>query len=139
MSTVYRSRVDRWLVVVVLGTAVVCLGAALASFRTASGVELLALLAVLLGGIGLPLWLLAGTRYTVTDERLEIACGPFRWRIPLAQITSITPTSNPLSSPALSLDRLRVAYGAGKSVLISPADKRRFIDDLEGRRAACAT
>ena len=136
MSTVYRSRVDRWLVAVLVAAAVTCLGASIVSLRTASGIELLVPLAALLGGIGLPLWLLATTRYTLTDEWLEVTSGPFRWRIPLAQITSITPTSNPLSSPALSLDRLRVAYGSGKTVLISPEDKRRFIEDLEGRRAA---
>ena len=30
---------------------------------------------------------------------------------PVAEITRITPTRNPLSSPALSLDRLRNEYG----------------------------
>lgn len=133
MSTVYRSKVDRWLVVVLVAAAALCLGVSLVPLRTVSGVAMLAPLAALAVGIGLPLWLLAGTRYTVTDERLDITCGPFRWRIPLAQITGITPTSNPLSSPALSLDRLRVSYGPGKSVLISPDDKRRFIDDVEER------
>ncbi|MHA7815019.1 MAG: PH domain-containing protein [Pseudohaliea sp.] len=135
MSRVYRSRVDRWLVVVLVASAIVCLGAALASFRAASGLGLAGPLVALLVGIGLPLWLVASTRYTLTDEVLRVTCGPFRWRIPLGQITGVTPTSNPLSSPALSLDRLCIAYGSGKSVLISPEDKRGFIDDLEGRRA----
>jgi hypothetical protein len=133
---VYRSKVDRWLVVVLVASTIACLVAALASFRAAGGAELVAPLAALLIVLGLPCWLLATTRYELTDEKLEVTSGPFRWRIPLAQITSITPTSNPLSSPALSLDRLRVAYGSGKSLLISPKDKRRFIEDLEGRRAA---
>ena len=58
----------------------------------------------------------------------------FRWRVPLDQIIEVFPTHNPLSSPALSLDRLRVNYkrpSGGKSwIMISPKDKDRFLDDL---------
>jgi hypothetical protein len=41
-------------------------------------------------------------------------------------------TRNPPSSPALSLDRLRVQFGRGwgKAVMISPADRNGFLDDL---------
>jgi hypothetical protein len=36
-------------------------------------------------------------------------------------------TRNPLSSPALSLDRLKITYGNGKRIMISPADKIGFL------------
>ncbi|MDO9478112.1 MAG: PH domain-containing protein [Pseudohongiella sp.] len=62
--------------------------------------------------------------------------GPFKWRVPIKQITSITPTSSPLSSPALSLDRLRIDYGRGESIMISPKNKEQFIQDLNVRRGS---
>ncbi len=82
------------------------------------------------------IWLLAGTRYTLTDSDLRVRCGPFRWRVALAEILSVTPTRNPLSSPAPSLDRLCIEYGSGKSIMISPKDKEAFLDELELRRGA---
>ncbi|MFQ5610075.1 MAG: PH domain-containing protein [Woeseiaceae bacterium] len=41
------------------------------------------------------------------------------------------PTRNPLSSPALSLDRLKITYGPkNRKVLVSPADKESFVQAL---------
>jgi len=86
-------------------------------------------------GAGLPLWVLLGTRYELTPGRLRIRCGPFRWTTPLNEIRAVEPTRNPLSSPALSLvDRLRIDYGRGSSVMISPRDKARFLAELERLR-----
>ncbi len=52
--------------------------------------------------------------------------------IPLAEISEVRPTSNPLSAPALSLDRLRVQFGRGLvgAVFISPVDRDHFLDEL---------
>jgi hypothetical protein len=66
------------------------------------------------------------TYYSVEGRVLKVVCGPFRWRVPLDEITSVEPTRNPLSSPALSLDRLRIEYG-GRTILVSPADKAGFL------------
>ena len=41
------------------------------------------------------------------------------------------PTRDPLSSPALSLDRLKVSYGPKKHVLISPANKAGFLSAID--------
>ena len=71
------------------------------------------------------------THYTVADGELRVVSGPFRRTIPLAEITSIEPTRNPLSSPALSLDRLKVSYGPKKYVLISPANKAGFLSAID--------
>ena len=58
----------------------------------------------------------------------------FRWRVPLDSIVEVLPTHNPLSSPACSLDRLRVNYrnrkGRIRFVLISPREKDEFLRDL---------
>ena len=49
--------------------------------------------------------------YTLDASDLRIRASFFRWRVPLADIESIEPTRNPLSSPACSLDRLLIRYG----------------------------
>lgn len=75
-----------------------------------------------------------GTYYVVEHDVLRIVSGPFRWRIPLADITNVEATRNPLSSPALSMDRLKVSYGKRKFVLVSPEDKEGFIRALHSGR-----
>ncbi|TGD79608.1 PH domain-containing protein [Hymenobacter wooponensis] len=75
-------------------------------------------------------YLLVPTRYTLTSQELVIISGPIHKRVPLTSITSIRPTRNPISSPALSLDRLEVRYGKFDLVLISPADKAGFLAAL---------
>ena len=87
-------------------------------------------------GIVLPLWLLLGTNYTLEPTQLLVKSGPFKWRVPVADITSITPTSNPLASPALSLDRLRIDYGRSSFIIISPRDKDQFIREIESLRGS---
>ena len=46
-------------------------------------------------------------------------------------IDSITPTRSPWSSPACSLDRLKIVYGISQqSIMISPADKSGFLSAI---------
>ena len=68
--------------------------------------------------------------YELEDENLLIRFGCVRSRIPYHSIKKVTPTRNPISSPALSLDRLYVDTGNVLSVNISPADKSRFLKYL---------
>lgn len=86
--------------------------------------------------VGVPVWLGVSTRYILSDRELLIRAGPLRWRVPLQEINVIEPTRNPLSSPALSFDRLRIDYARGRSVMISPRNKDAFLRDIEARRAA---
>ncbi len=73
--------------------------------------------------------ILRSTYYVIEGGTLLVRCSYLTWRVPIAQITAITPTRNPASSPALSLDRLRIEYG-GKVILVSPDDRQRFIEAL---------
>lgn len=134
MAQVYTSKIDTWLVLVLLTAVIACLVAFGLSFRTGSVVNVVATLPAILIGAGLPIWLMVSTRYILDDSILLVKSGPFKWQVEVEQITSITPTSNPFSSPALSLDRLLIEYGRGKSIMISPKDKGQFILDLEARR-----
>lgn len=137
-ASIHASKVDAWLVVVTALTSVASAAAAVVMIRE-GGVPTIVLLPVtLLLGAGLPLWILLGTRYELSPGRLLIRCGPFRWTVPLNEIRAVTPTRNPLSSPALSLDRLRIDYGRGSSVMISPRDQARFLEDMGRYRSAAS-
>jgi membrane protein YdbS with pleckstrin-like domain len=133
---VFPSKVDAWLLVVLVLAAGVVLVAAGSALRHASGIALLVSIAAIGIGAALPMWILASTRYLIEDGTLQVRSGPFAWRIPVSSITSITPTNSPVSSPALSLDRLRVEYGAGQVLLVSPADQQAFLRALEAARNA---
>jgi hypothetical protein len=99
----------------------------------------LALLACILAlGVGLPAWILTSTYYVLHDDRLDARCGPFRWRVPLREITRIEPSRTPLSGPALSLDRLRIDYRRGEWIVVSPRNREAFVRALEARRQSAA-
>lgn len=89
-------------------------------------------LAVLLAAGGFVVWTFTRTFYVLTAADLLIRSGPFRWSIPLAHVRLVLPTRNPLSSPALSLDRLAIRHASG-TIMISPEDQRRFLEDLVER------
>ena len=136
MPAVYKSKIDTWLFITLAVSMVISLGASVLIIWCAPVVAWWALPINLLLGVGLPIWLLTSTRYVLEPERLTIHSGPFTWQVSLSEITKMYATRNPLSSPALSLDRLCLEYGGGKSIMISPANKEQFIQDLEQRRVA---
>lgn len=124
----FVSKVDAWLpgvFVVVVLVQVVTL--AVASAQAEDTISILSGAGVLLVTSALFIWLLRSTYYEVSGDTLRIVCGPFRQRIMISDITAIEPTRSMLSSPALSLDRLRIRHGKNRRVLVSPADKRGFI------------
>jgi len=70
-------------------------------------------------------------KYTIEKENLNIKCGfLIKKNIDIKKIKKISETYNPLSSPAASIDRLEIVYNKFDSILISPKDKKTFIDDL---------
>ncbi|MFF2445771.1 PH domain-containing protein [Neobacillus sp. NPDC058068] len=75
-------------------------------------------------------WIWFGTYYEINGSQLKVVGGPFRWKIDIMTITSIRKTRNPLSSPALSLNRLEVQYGKWTTILISPKNKKQFCAEL---------
>lgn len=127
----FASKVDAWLpgiVVAVVLIQIIALAGATAEAEDATSI--LAGAGILLLTTVLFIWLLRGTYYEVSSDTLRIVCGPYRQRILISDITAIEPTRSMLSSPALSLDRLRIRYGKIRRVLVSPADKRGFIRAL---------
>ena len=130
MATVYKSKLDWWLGAILL---VAMFASALAGLKALSADTPNSIwTALLIGGVGLvlPLISLLFTRYVIQDHQLVVRSGLFKWRIPISEISDITPTSDPIASPALSLDRLRITYGKSKTVLVSPRNKDAFLAQI---------
>jgi hypothetical protein len=139
MSTYYPSKVDRWMYLALALAMLAIVGSGITVWIVepeAAATALPIVLTAAIAAIGLPLMLLRGTGYTLEPTRLLIKSGPLRWVVPLADIHSITPTRNSLSSPALSLDRLLITYGKDhRELMISPEDKAGFLRELERLRS----
>jgi len=86
----------------------------------------------MLPSLGLIVWLLRSTYYEVQPQTqmLRVVSGPLTWQISVASINRIKPSHNVLSSPALSLDRLKIYYNRYDEILVSPRDKANFIEAL---------
>ncbi|MDJ0910679.1 MAG: PH domain-containing protein [Woeseiaceae bacterium] len=123
----FPSKIDAWLVVLlVIAIGGVVLGFVVAVMENEDPVATMFMGAAMLLVVMLIVSLLFRTYYSVEGDTLRIVSGPFSWRVPIAEIEALEPTRSPLSSPALSLDRLRIRYSGKKSIMISPADKQRF-------------
>lgn len=136
MDAVFRSKVDLWLVGLIVGIPVLVLEFFLEDVGLDDRTGDLLALAIVVLVLGFVLWIYLSTRYTITMEVLFVKAGPFSWVIPLREITSIEPTHNSASSPALSLDRLLIRYGSGDELMVSPADKAAFIAAINKRMKA---
>ena len=81
--------------------------------------------------VGFILFLSKTTQYIINENQLIVKS---TWivneRIDISKITKVEKSNSILSSPALSLDRLLVRYNKYDEVLISPKEKKEFIDEL---------
>ena len=130
---VFSSKIDRWLgallLVVPVGSAVSA-GIALASGSAEAAFGALFTLAVILIIYKVLVW---PVRYTLMSDHLEIRFGVCRSRVSYEKIQGVVPTRNPLSNPALSLDRLHIQAGSHMGPYISPEDKEGFLQGLAQR------
>lgn len=123
----YPSKVDAWLVaVIVIGFAVAIIVA------LGSGTPWPWILAVFAPLILLMFVLLLTNRYTVDGDRLIVRDSLFHKKAyNIMDIVSITPTHNPLSAPAASLDRIAIRFKNHDEILLSPKGKDLFYDHLK--------
>lgn len=131
---VFPSKRDRWLVAVLIGSALLALVAA----------------AVLLVRPSWTGWLLAAwlllsmvvmvsvlrTEYRVGAGRLVVQSGPFRSTIPLDEIVSVEPAWSLVAAPALSRDRLLILTARGRACMVSPQDRDGFLRALGTRKGS---
>jgi len=128
---VYRSKIDVWLIVVVVGVPVGGLDFLLDGIGTNDRIANLLALVIVAVVLGIFAWLYWTTRYSISGDFLLVKSGPFSWVIPIEDITSIESTRNAMSSPAFSLDRLLIRYGNNAQLMISPKDKTHFMAELK--------
>ena len=126
-----RSKIDAWLLVVISLAMVLTLSATYSAASHATGMSVLLPMLIAAFTLGFLAWVLLATKYRIHNKCLTVRSGPFVWKIPVAEITRMTPTKSPISSPALSLDRLQIEYGKGKVILVSPPDQQLFIRAIQ--------
>ncbi|MDC4358064.1 PH domain-containing protein [Acinetobacter baumannii] len=129
----FRSKIDWWLLLIfVVITANIIFKIYQEVHHSSIGTNFSHLMIYSL--VILVIWLpIFSTYYVVETNILVIKSLIFRWKINIDDITQIEPTHNPLSSPALSLDRLKISYmknGRIAKVMISPKDKEGFLNTL---------
>jgi len=146
---VYRTKIDSWLPIVLVLPIVLPAGFGLTILMSGIAAAPLGwfLLIVSLGVVvlfSLLLWPCdydPGASGADGEPILLVRGGLIRYKIPLAQISEVRPSRDMTSSPAGSLDRLKVVYttptpsGFHRSLLISPRDRDGFLDEL-ARRAS---
>lgn len=130
----YASKVDWWLGALIVflfvgGIASVIAGVwFLIKAETISGLSYIGY-GVL--SVGIIVILVYPLHYTLTQDELIIRYGLLRSRYKYEKLTGVVPSKNPLSSPALSLDRLKITYkGKVGFFMISPKDKEDFMKEL---------
>lgn len=132
----YRSKVDWWLGLLLGGSVIFVIYLAIDPIirgKGAQGITILA--AVIVLATVLPLF---GIKYVFYSSHLLVSCGIYgKERVEYGKICQLKETRNPLSSAAMSLDRLQIDYlekGVHKTVLISPVHKKEFMERLEQYR-----
>ncbi|NLW17685.1 MAG: PH domain-containing protein [Firmicutes bacterium] len=128
-----RSAVDWWLGLLIWLTIAMLLS----MLAIAPAGERVRVLLLSLPALVFMLWIYFGTYYELKDAYLYCRSGPFVARIPYDAIKSIRLSRNPLSSMALSLNRIEIIYTSssifGGLIYISPPDREWFIQQLEQR------
>lgn len=124
MKQVYRSKVDSWLLILILVAWGIPL--TLIVVNEFSAVKFSIVLFMLI----FTLLLLFGIKYTIEGKVLRVHYSFFySERINIDEITEIANTHTLLSAPAASLDRVKITYGK-KYVILSPKDKQMFVKQL---------
>ena len=116
---IYRSKIDWWLMLVVFVPFLIILVKAIFDCE----IEMIYTGLLLIGLVLLLFWTI---KYKIDQGILTV------WftKIEIKNIKKVYKTRNPLSSPALSIDRIAIIYNKYDEVLISPKDKVQFIEDL---------
>ena len=81
---------------------------------------------------GLIVHMFFNTTYKIEKEKLHIRCGFFKYRpVNIREMKKVSTSSNVISSPAASFDRIEITYGKFEELIISPKYKTKFVEDLQ--------
>ena len=116
---VYKSKIDWWLIILIGG---------LLCYPIVEGIMTQEyLLSLVFVGLSLLVFLMFRTiKYKIEGQYLRI----WTTKIDILSIKKVYRTNNPLSSPALSLDRIAIVYNKYDEILISPKEQSAFIAHL---------
>ncbi|WP_415060445.1 PH domain-containing protein [Flavobacterium sp.] len=115
----YRSKIDWWLILLILGIFGYPIVEGVLTKQYGLSITMISILFFMF-------WMFSKIKYIIEGTMLKV------WwiKIDIHSIKRIYKTNNPLSSPALSLDRIAIVYNKYDEVLISPKLKKEFVDDL---------
>ncbi len=145
---VYRTKVDAWLPMVASLAFVLPFGIGLYILISGDGPASIGWLLMGVSGFVVVILLLLawpvnydpGATRADGEPILRVRGGLLlRYEVPIAWISEVRPSRNPLSSPAWSLDRLEIVYRSPSGLppsfplLISPRDRDGFLDELARR------
>ncbi|MDE6688925.1 MAG: PH domain-containing protein [Prevotella sp.] len=127
MKKTYRSKVDMWLIIVMLALTVLPL---IPLLYADIPIEFFA---IIVAGLCFCVAMMFSFKYVIDEKYLIVKSGFFfSQRYFIEDLRSITPTRSILSAPAASLDRLELNFG-DVSVVVSPKDKAGFIECLRSK------
>lgn len=139
-TVIYRSRVDAWIVLLIVGIlAAVLVAISFESWQSGDWRPLIFAAISMVFTCGILGVVMFPVRYELGHKILKVQSGVIKWEVPIESIREIRKTNNPLSAPAWSLKRIRIDYdnqGHPAWILISPEDRDGFIAQLEARQAA---
>ncbi|SFS36737.1 PH domain-containing protein [Mucilaginibacter polytrichastri] len=123
---IYPSKINYFLwvpiVVLIFGTLV--------SAIIKGQIPAIIILSIAFGIVLLPIVL--NTKYTINNDALIIKSGLIiKIDIDIKKIKKVIPNNTIWSAPALSSDRIEIFYNTYDSVVISPKNKKEFIEMLK--------
>ncbi len=129
----YVSKKDWWITLLIwLGILCTAYGGVHALFCSNPGwLEGFILFLLTLGIPGFLLWMWISTYYLLTEEHIIIHSGPFRKTICLEDVKAARRTRTPMSSPALSLQRIELLLTNYGMAIISPKHREDFLKQLK--------
>ena len=135
-AKVYRTAIDWWLGLLLVACEVLFLYLVIEPIIRRGVIEWsMFLLAVGMSILILPLF---GIKYVLYSEHMLISMSLYgKARVRYADIVEVKKTNNPMSSAAMSLRRIQIDYvenDVHRMVLISPVNRKTFIEEIEQKR-----
>lgn len=127
MSVVYKSKVNIWMVCLVIVIAIVSLVPVILFAFSWTAVL------ISFGLFAFIIYCFCSTKYIITNNILNIKCGfLINEKINIANIVKILPIKSISAAPAASLDRIGIYLNRQHTpIIISPKNKAQFIDSLK--------
>ena len=134
--SVYLSKVDWWLIAIIAGSVILTVVLGISMYnQTKTGSFICFVTALFTAGVFL--LLAVPCKYTLTEDRVLIQSGILKQEALYSQITGVKKSNNPLSAPALSLQRVEITMKNGFK-LVSPKNREQFIQELTSRLKAAS-